>query len=133
MAFIASIATIVNGLNQSFNQSFNNTGSTRKEISVVVTNGATAQLIPYTFDVTKKQALCLLSDQNITVVTNSSGSPVNTFILLAGVPFVWPQVSGQALDDQAASPAQITTSITALYAANASGTDANFTLNSLET
>jgi hypothetical protein len=41
------------------------------------------------FAVGKVESIVLLSDQNLTLKTNSSGSPANTINLLANVPYVW--------------------------------------------
>jgi hypothetical protein len=61
--------------------------------------------------------LVFLSDQNITLKTNSSGSPANTYVLVAGVPFYWTVSSGVA------NP--VTTPVTAIFVVNSGSIAAN--------
>lgn len=46
------------------------------------------------FDVADIQAVILLSDQNLTLETNSGGSPDDTISLIAGVPLEWSRSAG---------------------------------------
>lgn len=69
-------------------------------------------------DVSKLQVFSMLSTQDMTVKTNSSGSPQETFTLTAGAPVVW-QVGDAAI---------FAGDVTALYLTNASGATATFTL-----
>lgn len=76
----------------------------------------TNTLVAFALDVSQCVSLFLLSDVALTLKTNSSGSPVNTFTLAAGVPFCW-VLGDPPLRDNAG--AAVTTDITALYATNA--------------
>jgi hypothetical protein len=69
-----------------------------------------------------------VSDQAVTVKTNSSGSPTNTFVLAAGVPLQFFVTADPAWRD---SNGTIVADITALYVTNAGGTAANFQIRSL--
>lgn len=51
-------------------------------------------LVPMAFTTANLMSIFLLSDQNMTLETNSGGSPSNTFSLVANVPFVWQYQSG---------------------------------------
>jgi hypothetical protein len=68
-------------------------------------------------------AIFILSDQDMTLKTNSSGAPDDTIALVANVPYVWTTDSYDAI--------QITADITALYMTNASGSAATLRIESL--
>ncbi len=59
----------------------------------------------------------ILCDQNITVKTNSSSSPANTFVIVANVPFYWTVTSGVA------NP--VTSVVTTMFIVNAGSVIAN--------
>ena len=40
-------------------------------------------------DVSNVKSLCLLADRDMTIETNSAGSPVDTIALKASVPYLW--------------------------------------------
>jgi hypothetical protein len=61
--------------------------------------------------------LLFLCDQPVTLKTNSSSSPINTFVLVAGVPFYWTVTSGVT------NP--ITTTVTSIYVVNSNSSIAN--------
>lgn len=44
--------------------------------------------------VANTQSILLLSSQNCTIKTNSSGSPANTINLIAGIPLIWRASAG---------------------------------------
>lgn len=79
------------------------TPSTDLELSVNITS-------------TSLKSFALWSDQDLTVKTNSSGSPDETFALKANKPTIW-------LDGMSDVP--IAGDVTALYVTNASGTAAS--------
>lgn len=86
-------------------------------IDVGVASGVTNQAMGLTLVVAKIKSLFWLSNRDITVKTNSTSSPDQTFTLKAGVPLEW-----TASDTQACP---ITTNIaTTIYLTNASGLDA---------
>lgn len=82
--------------------------------------GAVNQLVAFVLDVSQLKALYLLAAAALTIKTNSSGAPANTFVLQPGVPFVWHDQM-PALRDTAG--VAVGTDITALYVSNA-GADA---------
>jgi len=70
-----------------------------------------------TIDVSQLKAIYILSDQNITLETNSGSAPADTLNLLANVPYVWH--TGSYFTNL------LTTDVTASYWTNASGSVAN--------
>lgn len=89
--------------------------------SITVPANTADKQVALALDVSQLKALCLLSDKAVVIETNSSGSPVNTFSLAAGVPFVW--AYGDApLRDTAGTA--VTTDITTIYITNDGDDDA---------
>lgn len=70
----------------------------------------TNKLIAGVLDVSQIKMLYLYSDQDCTLETNDSGSPVDTISLDAGCPIVWVHGSGVACP--------LTTDVTAFYVTN---------------
>lgn len=60
------------------------------------------------FDVADIQSLIIVSDQNLTIETNSGGSPDDTINLVAGIPLEWSK-SGNYF------PCPFTVDVTGLY------------------
>lgn len=81
-----------------------------------VPNPSTDLLFAVAFDVTKVESIYLLSDQNLTIKTNSSGAPANTINLLANAPYVWQR--GTYLANL------FTVNVTAFYLTQSSGSTA---------
>lgn len=89
-------------------------GNVAPQASASYATGSTDTLLAFTCDDATLQLLYLLSDRDITVKTNSSGAPDDTFALKAGIPLVWHKD-----DPHFTNP--LTAPITALYITNASG------------
>ena len=89
---------------------------TEELIPVSSTNLAVA----FAFAIAKLKSILLVSDKDLTVKTNSSGSPANTFALQAGVPLMWSAADGVVFTD---TNNAAVTSVTSLFVTNASGTD----------
>jgi hypothetical protein len=90
----------------------------------VVNTGVTDQLVSKTVDRTKVQSIYILSDTDVTLKTNSTGSPTDTIALVARVPVDW------TINDTLAK-CPITASVTAFYLTNAAGRQANINLRIL--
>lgn len=103
---------------QSLTGSFNEVGTSKVEIDAVFAPG-TDVLYTISFAVANMQSFMLLSDQNMTIKTNSSGSPANTINLIAGNPMIWSKSAGYF-----ANP--FTTNVTAFYVTNATGARLRF-------
>jgi hypothetical protein len=72
--------------------------------------------VAFAMDVSQCKGLYLVSDVDVVIETNSSGSPVNTFTLTAGVPYLWMQGDAAMRDTAGAA---VTTDITSLFVSNA--------------
>lgn len=70
-------------------------------------------------DVSSAKIICLECDQDVTVKTNSSGSPQETISLIAGRPIIWQTGDSSAL---------FAGDVTSFFVTNASGTDATFSV-----
>jgi hypothetical protein len=64
------------------------TGSLGLTLSEVAPLSATTEF-DFAIDVSAVIAFVLVSNKAATIKTNSSGSPANTLVLKAGVPYVW--------------------------------------------
>ena len=93
------------------------TADKRTTLHTAIANAVTDGLHELAVDVSQVKAVFILSDQDLTLETNSGGSPANTLALKANVPYIWYTNKPQAL--------VFTTDITALYITNASGSTAN--------
>lgn len=94
-------------------------------LSEAVPAPSTNMAVAFAAIVAKLKWLYMVCDQDITVETNSGSSPVNTFTLAAGVPFVW-TVNNPALRDTAGTA--VTTDITGLFITHAGETAGTFEL-----
>ena len=88
------------------------------KIQESVATGTTNQEISLAIDISKLKAFSMQSSQAMTVKTNSSGSPQETFTLAAGTPVVF--VDGDT--------AIFAGDVTSLFITNASGSLATFNL-----
>lgn len=68
-------------------------GSAEMLIDTYFAGGSVNEPQSVTFTTAGLKAFVLLSDQNMTIRTNSPGSPADTLDLVAGIPMVW-QASG---------------------------------------
>ena len=80
-------------------------------------------LVALSVDVSQVKGVYILSDQDVTLETNSSSSPTNTLALKANIPYVWYTNKYDVL--------KFTSDITALYVTNASASAANLTIEIL--
>lgn len=85
-------------------------------IEETVANATTNGLIACAFPATGLKMFAICSDRDVTVKTNSSGSPQETWNLKANQPFWWCE------NNPGSAP--VAGAITALYVTNNSGADA---------
>jgi hypothetical protein len=90
------------------------------EIDESVANGATDFAIAAAIDVSAVKAFYLLSDQAVTIETNSGSAADDTLTLVANRPYEWDTDSEDAF--------LLGTDVTSLFVTNASGSTANITL-----
>lgn len=92
-------------------------------VDVEIPDSETDMLVNFALDVSQIESIFILSDQDLTLETNSGAAPDDTLSLLAGVPLVWTNDSYYAN--------LLTTDITALYATNASGAAARLRIEAV--
>lgn len=80
--------------------------------------------VVFNLDVSATKIFVMVSDQNLTVKTNSDSAPQETINLAANSPLLW--IAGE---DGFASP--FANDVTALYVSNASGAAANLIIQAL--
>ncbi|HAP39454.1 MAG TPA: hypothetical protein DCQ94_06820 [Nitrospira sp.] len=88
-----------------------------------VPHEATADRKTVSIDVSQLKSLFLTSTRDVTVKTNSTGSPDNTIELKAGKPAIWWENCGW--------DCQLTVDVTDFYVANASGQSATIQLRTI--
>lgn len=69
-------------------------GELATEANIALAGAATNQQENIAFNHTNLRGVYIKSDQDVTLKTNSSGSPDNTITIKAGIPFVWVYQSG---------------------------------------
>lgn len=94
------VATDKTGL--SFSTGPNWTGTTISQFDFSVPGSTTNGQYPCAFVRSGLLVVWMLASANCTVKTNSSGSPANTFSLIAGVPFLWDAQSAYFSDPYSA-------------------------------
>ena len=102
----------------SISSTVDHTCETVLKLQETIANGATDALQLIAIDVTQLKAFAMVSDQAMTVKTNNSGTPQETFTLVANKPVVW----------QAGDAAIFAGDVTAIYVTNASGSSATLQL-----
>lgn len=84
------------------------------QIDEAIPSNQTDLLVAFAFTNAKLKAIIITADVNMTIKTNSSGSPQETLTILAGVPFMWSLTASSI--GAAASP--FAGNVTALYVTN---------------
>lgn len=79
------------------------------------------KLVAFNLDISQCKGLFMVSNVPVTIETNSSSAPANTFTLAANIPYAW-VFGDSAMRDTAA--AAVTVDITSLYVTNADAEDA---------
>jgi hypothetical protein len=112
LRFVASIqhTHVLNWSNGSVTLSSSVVLTGQEEINVgiaIAPSSTNQQIANFAFTLAKLQGVYILSDQNLTLKTNSTGSPQDTITITANEPFEWNNTSGIA--------APFAGSVTALY------------------
>lgn len=113
-----------------YNSVFNVQGAGEKNLDEPVSGNTTNLAIAYDLDVSRVQGFFMVADQNLTVKTNSSGSPANTFNLIAGVPQSFVASADPAWQDGNNDPV---VDITSLFVTNGTSTNASLKIFSVFT
>ena len=115
-------ATVVHNISCGGDQITSSTTHTGTMVSMpaeTCPTGSATQLI-FPIDVSAVKAFSVLSTQNVTLKTNSSGSPDNTIALIANKPYTWTASMYDTF--------KLTTDVTSIYIANTSGSSADVTI-----
>lgn len=95
-----------------------------KNLDLTIPTGTTNKFIAVAWVTANLKSYYLVSDQNVTIKTNSSGTPQETINLVAGNPITFRFDDGRG--------ALFAGSVTGLYVSNASGATAAITQRALE-
>ena len=120
MAFSHTVSYSVAASSGTLSRSKSYTGSSQVEVSESVADSETDYDIVVAIDVSAVKSFYIVSDQTVTVETNSGSEADDTLSLVAGVPYVWNTDSYDSF--------QLGTDVTVLYVTNASGSTANIEL-----
>ena len=118
--FSQTITEIVAASGVGISSSNTFSGDGRSGRSVTVPASTTDHFVDLAINVSEIQSIYMVSDQALTVETNSASVPDDTIVLIAGRPYIW------SVNSYFAN--LFTTDVTALYLTNAVGTDAVFQL-----
>ena len=86
----------LSGQNAPVSIPFSVTADEENDFAFQVTAAATNEQHIFGCTSAKLQQIIIESDQAMTLKTNSSGSPQDTIVLVAGIPFVWTAGCGMA-------------------------------------
>jgi hypothetical protein len=95
----------------------------RIEINEAIADGATNAQVNAAIDVSATKSFLIVSDQDVTVETNSGSTPDDTIDLVANQPYTW---NPDAYDDFL-----LGTDVTAFFITNASGETATVQIEAL--
>lgn len=77
----------------------------------IVPIGTNTHILHPSIDVSEVQSILIKSDQDITIKTNSSGSPDDTLAIKAGMPYIW--ITGKSYDTL-----KLTVDVASIYVTN---------------
>jgi hypothetical protein len=117
MAFSHTISVNWSSGNRSITADNSYSGDAQASVDVSIPDSSTDMLVNFALDVSQIKAIYIKSDQDITLETNNGTTPDDTINLTAGVPYIWTTDSYDTC--------KLTTDVTALYATNSSGSEAN--------
>lgn len=110
--------------NESLSKQVTITADGEANVEAAVPDSSTDLAINIAIDFSALQLLYIVSDQDLTIETNDGTTPDDTLTLKAGKPIVWYDGCGYT------NP--LSADVTALYATNASGTDATLYVKTLQ-
>lgn len=123
MAFSQTLDQTSSGASKPVSQSNTYTGSGQASVDETIADNTTDGVVDIAINVSEIKLLIMLSDQDMTIKTNSSGAPDDTISLLANVPLIWTSDSYYTN--------KLTVDVTKLYVTNASGSDASLKIEVL--
>lgn len=107
---------------------FSLSAGAENNIDEAIPGGATNLAVAFAIAIAKLRSICIVSDQDLVIKTNSSTVPANQFELLAGVPLIWTVSDGGSFQDT--DSAEVT-SITSLFVTNAEDVSATLRILAL--
>ena len=120
MSFQTNFTKTMNFVGQAFKETIPVTSDAVNNIAPIIVFNAVDVEVAFTVDNSELQAFAMLADQDMTVDTNSSGAPQETFNLLAGVPVFF----------TVGDPAIFLGDVTALFVTNVGGVEATLKVSS---
>lgn len=123
MAFTHTMTKGFSRAGESLSQSNSYTGGLEKNLSETIPGASTNLLVNYTLDVSACKSFYMQSTRDMTVKTNSSGSPDDTIALKANEPYQWAPNYANAFE--------LGTDVTALYVTLAAGADDTLVIRSV--
>lgn len=106
--------------------SFTGSATRRSSVDESIATGQTDKLVQFVSDISTIALFVMISDQNITVETNSGSAADKSFTVLANVPVIWYTGIGTTVTQFLAAD------VTALYITNASGSTARLQIECYE-
>lgn len=100
------------------------TATGHASIAETIADGQTAKQINIALDVSALKSIIIKSDQDITIKTNSSGSPDDTLAIEANKEYSW--------NEDSLDSCQLGTDVTAIFIANSSGSTATLTIDAIQ-
>lgn len=113
MSFSATIKESIEIGGETFVFANTYTASARTSVRDTIDTGETVFEIAVHIDIAELKALFIVSTQTITVKTNSSGDPDDTFEMIAGEPLIWHTASIHTKP--------LTVDVASVFVANSSG------------
>jgi hypothetical protein len=89
MAFNVDVATVVSSSGQNIADSVRYSGNSLVQIDRSFSSAPTNAVHEVSIDISELQVLTLIATANCTVKTNNTGSPDDTFTLVANQAYVW--------------------------------------------
>jgi hypothetical protein len=105
---------------RSIEDSHTHSADAQSSIDIDIADATTDQLVDFVLDVSEIKSFFMVADGIITIETNSSSAPPDSWTTVANVPIVWHS------DSPHANPFSV--DVTALYLTNASGASVRFQL-----
>lgn len=125
MAFTCNLGISHSGVGDAISKTIAYSNDAVDLVNIAVPAPSTNLAVALSIDVSELKYLYIVADQVLTLKTNSTGTPANTIVLVAGLPLIW--VHNYYYSNPLAAA-----DVTILYVTNASGTAATLQLIALE-
>lgn len=112
MAIIHSLSWSYTASGNVTSASLSTSSESEQNLDLIIPASSTDYAVEYAVDVSQCKAVFLVADADMTLETNSGGSPTQTISLTAGVPVAW--ITGAGTNP-------LTSDITSLYVTSTAG------------